>query len=78
MNRFPQRADAFPVNDPHLQDPSLPAGFEIVGDKLLYVLRLEGVQVKDAVDRLFKGRGHDQKSNGLFASFAVLLGTQWV
>jgi len=43
------------VHDPHLQDPPLPAGTEVLGDQVLHVAGVEGVEIERAVDR--KGDG---------------------
>ena len=45
----PQRARALAVDDAHLQDPSFPAGLQIVRYQILYLTRGEGVQVELAV-----------------------------
>ena len=46
MYGAPQRARALAVDDAHLQDPSLPAGLQIAGHQVLYLARVEGVQVQ--------------------------------
>ena len=58
MHRAPQVADAFAVDDSHLENPPLPAGGEIIQHKFLHLARLEGVQVEHAINGQLQRFGH--------------------
>ena len=51
MDRSPQIADPFPMNDPDLGNPAILASRQVIGDQILQLARFEGVQVQHAVDR---------------------------
>lgn len=54
----PQVADAFSVNDPHLENALLATGFEVISDEILHFFRPEGMEVEHAVDGELDGIGH--------------------
>jgi hypothetical protein len=45
----PERALAFPMDDPHLEDSALSALREIVRYEVFHLMRSEGVQIKRSV-----------------------------
>ena len=51
MDRAPQVADAFAVNDAHLVNAPFLTRTEIIRHELLHLTRLEGVQVQHAINR---------------------------
>ena len=50
MHRSAQDSGSLTMNNPYLQDVSVPAFFEIIREQIFDVRRMEGVQVKDTVD----------------------------
>ena len=51
----PQRPGALAVYDAHLQDAASPALLQVIGYQQVCVARMEGMQVKSAVDGHFDG-----------------------
>ena len=51
MHRAPQVANAFAVNDAHLQDAPLPTGGQIIRHQILHLARIERVQIQHSVNR---------------------------
>ncbi len=50
MHRLAQGARALAVHNAHLEDAKAPALQEVLGEELLQVARVEGVEVQRAVD----------------------------
>lgn len=50
MDRSPQMANAFAMNNPHPEDAPRPALGQIIRDEVLYLARREAVQVKHPID----------------------------
>jgi hypothetical protein len=57
----PQIADAFAVDDAHLENSALLASCQIIEHELLYLARLEGVQVQHAINWKLDGLIHKPK-----------------
>lgn len=57
MNRAPQVANAFTVNDPHPQDASPLALGKVIGDEFFNLARLKRVQVQRTVNGQFNRLG---------------------
>ena len=53
VHRAPQIADAFAVNDTHLQNAPFPTRDQIIRDEVLYLARIERVQIQHAVNWQF-------------------------
>jgi hypothetical protein len=53
MHGLAQGARPLAVHDPHLEDPALAAGVEIIRHHVLHLARVERVQIQRAVDRQF-------------------------
>src|SRR5205807_8665758 len=51
MDRAPQIANAFAMNDAHLENPAFAASGQIIRHQVLYLARLERVQIQHAINR---------------------------
>ena len=51
MNRGAELADSFAVNDAEFEDSAFAAKGDVIENNGLHVLRPEGVQIQNAVDR---------------------------
>ena len=58
----PQVADAFAMNDPHLEDAAFPARRQVVGHQVFDLARFERVQVQHAVNGQLDGLVHRSPS----------------
>ena len=54
VNRLPQLADPFAVNDAHAQNSPRPALRQIIEHQFLHFARLKRVQVQHAINRQLK------------------------
>jgi len=50
MDRAPQLANSFAMNNPYPQDSAFTTLNQVLGDNILYLLRTERVQVQHAVN----------------------------
>ena len=65
MNRAPQVADAFAVNDAHPENAALLALRKVIANKVIDLTRIERVQIQHAVDRQVYRVVHVLKIQGL-------------
>jgi len=58
MDRPPQVANPFAVDEPHLKNAALATSRQVIGDKDLDVFRVERVQIQNTVDGQLNGLVH--------------------
>src|SRR5208282_4757914 len=71
VNGAPQVADAFAVNNAHLEDAALAAGRQVVRHQVLELTRAERVQVQHAVNGQLDGLVHRSPSYSVRARYVT-------